>query len=206
MYIPPFSIEPTEIVGGCIAIYRDIWDNPQETIDIIEEVTSNLNSGVQFKRATLGNNVDTGEARTNSHLSLTEAAQINDDFRKINNRYFDLVFAAMRDYSNRFCKDLPYFFVEGFNLLKYQTGQEYTAHFDGDTATRRSVSPIVYLNNDYTGGDIEFVYHNVKIKPSPGMLALFPSNYAYAHIAHPVETGTKYAIVTWLHDQPNMER
>ena len=43
---------------------------------------------------------------------------------------------------------------------------------------------------------------SIKIKPSPGMLAIFPANYAYSHIAHPVKTGTKYAIVTWLHDQP----
>jgi predicted 2-oxoglutarate/Fe(II)-dependent dioxygenase YbiX len=64
------------------------------------------------------------------------------------------------------------------------------------------LSPILYLNDDYTGGEIEFVHHGITIKPSPGMLVLFPANYAYSHIAHPVKTGTKYAIVTWLHDQP----
>jgi predicted 2-oxoglutarate/Fe(II)-dependent dioxygenase YbiX len=87
-------------------------------------------------------------------------------------------------------------------MLRYRGGQEYKAHFDGTTGSGRSVSAIVYLNNDYEGGHVEFTNFGVKIKPEPGMLLLFPSNYAYTHIAHPVTDGTKYAIVTWLHDRP----
>jgi predicted 2-oxoglutarate/Fe(II)-dependent dioxygenase YbiX len=87
-------------------------------------------------------------------------------------------------------------------MLKYSTGQEYHAHYDGGTGSGRSLSAIVYLNDDYEGGHVEFVNYGVKIKPKPGMLLLFPSSYAYRHIAHPVTSGTKYAIVTWLHDRP----
>jgi predicted 2-oxoglutarate/Fe(II)-dependent dioxygenase YbiX len=60
----------------------------------------------------------------------------------------------------------------------------------------------VYLNDDYEGGEVEFVNFGIKIKPQPGMLLLFPSTYPYAHIAHPVTSGVKYAIVTWIHDRP----
>jgi predicted 2-oxoglutarate/Fe(II)-dependent dioxygenase YbiX len=91
---------------------------------------------------------------------------------------------------------------EHYNMLRYRGGQEYKAHYDGSTATGRSLSAIVYLNNNYEGGHVEFTNFGVKIKPEPGMLLLFPSNYAYTHIAHPVTEGTKYAIVTWLHDRP----
>jgi predicted 2-oxoglutarate/Fe(II)-dependent dioxygenase YbiX len=91
---------------------------------------------------------------------------------------------------------------EKYNMLRYRGGQEYKAHYDGDTAGGRCVSAILYLNNDYKGGEVEFVNFGIKIKPEPGMLLLFPSNYAYTHIAHPVLEGTKYAIVTWLHDRP----
>ena len=201
MYIPSFPIEPTEIVGGCISIYRDIWDNPQETIDIIEEVTSNPNSEVEFKKASTINE-NNSHIRTNFDLSLTQSASKNEDFRKLNNRYLDLIYSATSSYSKTFMNNGQFFIVEGFNILKYQTGHEYKAHFDGTTNSHRAISPILYLNDNYTGGEIEFVFHNVTIKPSPGMLVVFPSNYAYSHIAHPVETGTKYAIVTWIHDQP----
>jgi predicted 2-oxoglutarate/Fe(II)-dependent dioxygenase YbiX len=86
-------------------------------------------------------------------------------------------------------------------MLRYKGGQQYKAHADGTTADGRSVSAIVYLNNDYEGGEVEFVNFGVKIKPEPGMLLLFPSNYPYTHIAHPVISGTKYAIVTWMKDR-----
>ena len=87
-------------------------------------------------------------------------------------------------------------------MLKYPISTEYKQHYDGSTSSGRSISAIVYLNDDYKGGEIEFPNFNVKIKPESGMLILFPSNYAYTHIAHPVTSGTKYAIVTWIHDRP----
>ena len=59
----------------------------------------------------------------------------------------------------------------------------------------------VYVNDNFDGGVLEFKNKDYSVKPEPGMLILFPSNYAYTHIAHPVETGTKYAVVTWLHDR-----
>jgi predicted 2-oxoglutarate/Fe(II)-dependent dioxygenase YbiX len=61
---------------------------------------------------------------------------------------------------------------------------------------------LLYLNDDYSGGELEFRNFQLKISPKKGMLLLFPSNFAYAHIAHPVTSGTKYAFVTWLHDRP----
>jgi predicted 2-oxoglutarate/Fe(II)-dependent dioxygenase YbiX len=59
---------------------------------------------------------------------------------------------------------------------------------------------VLYLNDDYLGGEIEFPHYDVKIKPEAGTLVLFPSNYAYRHIAHEVTSGIKYALVTWIHD------
>ena len=72
---------------------------------------------------------------------------------------------------------------------------------DGGTSMGRSVSALCYLNDNYEGGEIEFVNFKIKIKPLAGMVILFPSNYAYRHIAHPVTSGTKYAIVTWIKDR-----
>lgn len=202
MYLPPFSIEPTEVAGGCIAIYQNIWENPQETIDSIERVVSDETSGIKFVRAHT-TSVDTSHMRTNSHLGVSKSGETNEEFRKINNRFFDITYAATTDYVKRFAGDFTFYYNEGFNLLKYQTGQEYQAHFDGLTGSGRSVSPILYLNDDYEGGQIEFVNFNISIKPKAGMLVLFPANFAYRHIAHPVTSGTKYAIVTWLHDRPS---
>lgn len=201
MYLPPFEIEPTEVAGGCIAIYQNAWENPQETIDILENVTSDENSNVKFERAVTTAS-ELNFLRTNYNLGLTEAGTTNEELRKLNNRFFDLTYSATSNYVKKFGDNFQFFYNEGFNVLKYQTGQEYKAHFDGLTPSGRSISPILYLNDDYEGGEIEFVNFGISIKPKAGMLVIFPANYAYQHIAHPVTSGTKYAIVTWLHDRP----
>jgi len=206
MYKPPtFSIEPTEILAGSIAVYKDVWKNPEKDILIIDKVTEDSNSNVTFKNATTfveQGNLTASNYRTNKHFGLTDAANINEELRLINNKFFELTFSAIGFYKESLGIEESIYWNEGCNVLKYQTGQEYKAHYDGNTETKRSISPIVYLNSDYTGGEIEFVNFNITVKPEPGMLLLFPSNYAYRHIAHPVKTGTKYAIVTWLHDRP----
>jgi predicted 2-oxoglutarate/Fe(II)-dependent dioxygenase YbiX len=203
MYVPPFALKPTEVIGGCIAIWHNAWSEPSKTIEMFERISSDENSKINFSQAkTVGNeNNDNSKKRTNSHLSLSDGAKINEEFRQVNNQYLDLIYSAALYYEETFAPNLGFHITEGFNVLRYQTGEEYKAHFDGATATHRSFSPILYLNDDYTGGELEFVYHNIKIKPKAGMLAMFPASFPYAHIAHPVKTGTKYAIVTWLHDQ-----
>ena len=91
--------------------------------------------------------------------------------------------------------------IRELGVLKYESGGFYKYHTDTHTDFPRQISTITLLNNDYEGGEIEFVNFGIKIKPEPGMLVLFPSDYAYAHVAHPVHSGTKYAIVTWMTDR-----
>jgi predicted 2-oxoglutarate/Fe(II)-dependent dioxygenase YbiX len=121
--------------------------------------------------------------------------------KDVHNQMYFMLLAALGPYANKYgIKEQLHH--EHYNILKYKQGQEYKAHYDGGSSLHRAVSAICYLNGDFEGGEIEFPNFNIKIKPEPGMLILFPSNYAYAHIAHPVTAGTKYALVTWIHDQP----
>lgn len=198
----PGLLEPDEIIGGCINIYENAWPNPEETISLIESITQDPNSGVHWTKAmTLGQGLNQN-ARTNYDLGITYNAKLygSPALQNIHNQMYVLLTSSLESYRRRYGieEDLWH---EPYNMLKYSGGQEYTAHYDGNTATRRCVSAIVYLNNDYEGGHVEFTNFGIKIKPEPGMLLLFPSNYAYTHIAHPVTDGTKYAIVTWTHDQ-----
>ena len=207
MYVTPKPLEPTEIIGGCIAVYKNAWSNPLETIKILERVTSNKDFPVPFTPAqTLGEEargVSTQSIRTNYNLALHDAGRHNDELREINNKFFELCLGSSIWYSQHFGFDPHVYINEVFQVLRYSGGQHYEAHFDGSTETGRCISPILYLNSDYTGGEIEFVNYNIKIKPESGMFLLFPASFPYRHIAHPVETGTKYAIVTWLHDRPS---
>jgi hypothetical protein len=205
MYLPKdIEIEPTNVFAGCIFVYENFWENSSITIDELESVINDGTGFFEWNRATVfqENNHKYSKHRTNSNFNISSYAPLNETLRQIHNKLFTKTFAAVMSFTRKVGIGEPIYFDESFSVLKYQTGQEYKGHYDGGTATKRAVSLILYLNDDYEGGHLEFVHHNLTIKPKPGMLILFPSNYPYAHIAHPVTDGTKYSVVTWLHDQP----
>jgi len=197
----PGEIYPDATVGGCIDIFENAWPFPDETIAAVEAECADPDSGMHWARAeTLDQGINQS-ARTNSAMGITYTARSahNQLAQNIHNQFYVLLLASTVPYARK--HDIPELVHEEYQMLKYQTGQEYKAHADGGTNIGRAVSAIVYLNNDYEGGEIEFPNFGVKIKPEPGMLILFPSTYPYAHIAHPVTDGTKYAIVTWIKDR-----
>jgi Rps23 Pro-64 3,4-dihydroxylase Tpa1-like proline 4-hydroxylase len=90
---------------------------------------------------------------------------------------------------------------EQYQLLKYASGQKYSSHYDGSSFNGRFISVVCYLNDGYEGGSLFFKNQNVTIKPQKGDVVLFPSNYAFVHESLPVVSGTKYSLVTWIHDK-----
>ncbi len=61
----------------------------------------------------------------------------------------------------------------------------------------RDYSLLIYLNEDYEGGQLEFKYLNYRISPLQGLLVAFPSDWRYAHAALPVKGGVKHSIVSF---------
>jgi predicted 2-oxoglutarate/Fe(II)-dependent dioxygenase YbiX len=198
----PGEIYPDAVVGGCINIYENVWPNPQRTIEMVERECANPNSGAFWQRAETIGKGPFQEARTNKLLSVSHLADVSNNgvLQNVHNQFYMSLLATTIPYATKYSINET-MWHEGYNLLKYETLQEYKAHYDGDTGLGRVISAIVYLNNDYEGGELEFPNFGIKIKPEPGMMILFPSNFAYTHIAHPVTKGTKYALVTWIRDR-----
>jgi predicted 2-oxoglutarate/Fe(II)-dependent dioxygenase YbiX len=198
----PGDLMPTRSVAGCIDIYESAWPNPQQTIAMLENECANPDSGSYWQQA---ETIDSGafqSYRTNKMLSISHLAQVSNNpvLQNVHNQFNMLLLASTIPYARRY--DIrEQFWHEGYSCLKYSGGEHYKAHYDGGTGVGRSISALVYLNSDYDGGELEFVHFKIKIKPQPGMLILFPSNYAYLHVAHPVTKGTKYALVTWIRDR-----
>jgi len=96
---------------------------------------------------------------------------------------------------------------ESPQMLKYNVGGFYQAHADSDSYDPdrgqwrhdldRDISVLLYLNDEFEGGDLQFEYFNYRIQPKPGMLVWFPSDSRYYHGANPVRSGTRYAVVSW---------
>jgi predicted 2-oxoglutarate/Fe(II)-dependent dioxygenase YbiX len=199
----PGEMYPNTTVAGCIDIYENVWPDPYNTIFLLENECSNPESGISWQRATTLGHGANQNIRTNYNINVTSMSRQtgNQVASNIHNQFYMMLLASVGPYAKKFNMNDEVFYHEDYSVLRYRSNQKYDAHYDGGTNTGRSISAICYLNNDYVGGEIEFVNFGVKIKPEPGMLILFPSNYAYSHIAHPVEEGTKYAIVTWIRDR-----
>jgi predicted 2-oxoglutarate/Fe(II)-dependent dioxygenase YbiX len=202
MFVQP--LQSTETHGGSIEVFRRAFPQPAYAIHSIEEACKL--DGVHWRDASVGGAGHSRVAkdiRSNKSLSVSDEAFGNDSLllQSVHNDFYQLLLSATAFYQEKYQIHEP-LFHEPYQALKYQTGTEYKAHYDGNTTSGRFLSAITYLNDDYNGGELEFPNFGVKIKPREGDLVLFPSNYAYAHIAHPVTSGTKYAIVTWIHDRP----
>jgi predicted 2-oxoglutarate/Fe(II)-dependent dioxygenase YbiX len=198
----PGELHPDDTLGGCIDIYKNAWPEPDFTIDMIENSCNDPQAGISWQRAETIDHGANQNHRTNYNINITRMAELtgNQAAANIHNQFHLMLLASVPPYAKKYEINNS-FYHENYNILKYSGGQQYHAHYDGGTDTGRSISAICYLNNNFSGGEIEFVNFGIKINPEPGTLILFPSNYAYRHIAHPVTDGTKYAIVTWIKDR-----
>lgn len=200
------QISPDRVVGGAIAIYENIWADYQDSIEQIKSLVLENKQGISFEASTILDDVDNKInneklIRTSSNLFVSNHMHKNKFLSSFDKRCNEIIDSSIQRYREIFMINSEIFNQEGFQLLKYEPGGFYKAHHDSFPATKRAVSVLIYLNDDYEGGEIEFVNFDLKIKPKAGTLILFPSNYPYKHIAHPVTSGTKYVVVTWLHER-----
>jgi predicted 2-oxoglutarate/Fe(II)-dependent dioxygenase YbiX len=91
----------------------------------------------------------------------------------------------------------------GFELLRYGPGQGYSEHVDSMPGSssiygQRLLSALLYLNDDFEGGELHFSRQGLTYNPEAGSLVLFPSNFCFPHASLPVHKGNKYAVVTWF--------
>lgn len=89
----------------------------------------------------------------------------------------------------------------GYNMQKTSTGEFYHWHVDGGPGefSRRQLVAIWYLNPaPEQGGETEFYFQKLSIKPERGMLLLFPPFWTHLHRGNTVSAGTKYIATTWV--------
>lgn len=114
--------------------------------------------------------------------------------------YYNLYYRQLqpvKDYTKRYnIGELRYW--EAMNLVKYGPGEHFQEHHDHGYSYNCTVSLVLYLNDDYDGGEISFRLQDLILKPEAGDLLVFPSNFMYPHRAMPVISGTKYSLVTML--------
>ena len=89
---------------------------------------------------------------------------------------------------------------KGMSVQKTRPHQGYHAWHceNADLVTSsRVMAYTLYLNAVEEGGETEFLYQGVKIKPEPGKLAIFPAYYTHPHRGNPIYKGIKYIVSGW---------
>jgi prolyl 4-hydroxylase len=83
-------------------------------------------------------------------------------------------------------------------LVRYRPGGFFTTHQDGIDAPSewRKRSVVLYLNDDFTGGETSFPALGAVVRPRTGHALTFPP--FFAHRADPVVAGEKYVFTFWL--------
>lgn len=87
------------------------------------------------------------------------------------------------DYNNR-----------GAPLIKFEKNYRMNEHAD----TTGDFAALYYLNDDYEGGEINFMDYSLKIKPKANSLITFPSNADYWHEVLENFGKERYSATRWF--------
>ena len=88
-----------------------------------------------------------------------------------------------------------------FKIQKTEPGQGYHAwHCESDSKDRcnRILAWALYLNDIEEGGETEFIYQHMRIKPKQGTVVIWPAAFTHTHRGNPPLSGTKYIVTGWI--------
>lgn len=90
--------------------------------------------------------------------------------------------------------------VTGFTVYqRMYDGSELKSHYDQYSDKLVEYAAVLYINDDYNGGEIFFEKFGVEFKPPAGSLIIFPGTEKYEHGVRPVKPGpVRYVIPTFI--------
>jgi hypothetical protein len=82
------------------------------------------------------------------------------------------------------------------HIARFETNSKMHEHFD--SSRPNDIATLIYLNDDYEGGEIYFPDHGIGFKPEPGDLLCFPDNPDFVHGVKEITSGTRYTTPRWF--------
>ena len=206
-----------EILEEKVYYYTNVIEEPAKLVEAIEK--DNQDPWGEWM-ACSGQHYVYG---TDKNIASSDGAdEKNDYIYKTLQKAFDDV---ARDYASaqRIKEETKLFPV--YPIKKYMAGTFMGAHFDQQEGDERlKVSFVMYLNDDYEGGEISFTIaspegvlknaspepdfdiakengnYTFYVKPKAGSIIVFPPSPPYHHTAHLVKSGYKYMVPQhWIH-------
>ena len=77
----------------------------------------------------------------------------------------------------------------GYHVWHYESGNR--------EHSNRLLTWILYLNDVQEGGETEFLYQHMRVKPEQGTLVIWPAAFTHTHRGNPPLSNEKYIVTGW---------
>lgn len=190
-----------------------------ENIYYVENVVSDINLEILNKFCRDENNWATVQEIYKEHIWWNNYKQVTNDsiaykaLQEVNSSIFDITKDGDIEYwtnsvVGRFKDSDP--IVEN-NEAQFGNSEEWSMlpHYDrhsykgeGSALTGVNVHScsVLYLNDDFEGGELVYPYKGITIKPKPGLLVVHSGSEDYIHGVKKVTKGIRYSISGCLFD------
>lgn len=78
----------------------------------------------------------------------------------------------------------------GYHIWHYETDRRDTSN--------RVLAWTVYLNDVAEGGETEYLYQHLRIKPTTGTFVIWPAGFTHTHRGNPPLSNDKYIMTGWI--------
>jgi len=88
-----------------------------------------------------------------------------------------------------------------YKIQRTSPGEGYHAwhsEIDKLRSARRILAWTLYLNTVAEGGETEFLYQHLRVKPVEGTLVIWPAHFTHAHRGNPPIGEDKYIVTGWV--------
>jgi predicted 2-oxoglutarate/Fe(II)-dependent dioxygenase YbiX len=176
-----------------ISYYKNVIENPKSLINLIEESDKNLNdhTSIPVWQEWIASGDEKYVFGYQKRFSSSVESDTDQDIQKINYILKKAIVDSSEDYSKYYSINIGS--LMPLSISKYSTGKSMGPHVDDyNNGDDPNISVVLYLNDNYEGGEINFPNQDITIKPEAGSIVIFPSVEPYYHQSLPVISGIKY--------------
>lgn len=129
---------------------------------------------------------------------------IPQDMAEVYEYLVDILYTGVQEYCNEYpaVKNSGPFFLNNFKAQKTSKNQLGFSDFHMEQGAGMGAGRVLvwtlYLNDVTDGGETEFPYQSLKVKPEKGMLCIFPASFTHTHRGNPPYSNDKYILTGWV--------
>lgn len=181
--------------------YQDAID--LETVDYIRTVLNEKLSGINQS------DIEENDIRKNKGYKIYLHRDKGNDFDQVSN----ILEKMMMNWISRYYRDCTLMREYYKPLGKIATSPVYRFYNETDyynwhcdTTERFSflASFILYLNDDFSGGDTLFMNDKLRVSPKVGSILMFPCGPYFIHKSSPIKEGSKHIVWNCYLDIPQV--